>query len=168
MSEVGRERRGPHTRERGEQGGGGRERGEERERGEAAEPRVQQNREGQARPRNPQHAHAPQRGEREGKEREGKERERGHATPNTQPPTRTTQSIFRHSKKRTRGVHAVPRVLLASSLVVSFFQGPARYKKIVGGRVMMSKKKELQMARRRLGKEARDRVSRASQGEMRM
>ena len=33
---------------------------------------------------------------------------------------------------------------------------------------MMSKKKELQMARRRLGKEARDRVSRASQGEMRM
>ena len=47
--------------------------------------------------------------------------------------------------------------MLASSLVVSFFQGPARYKKIVGGRVMMSKKKELQMARRRLGKEARDR-----------
>ena len=164
---VEREREAPTPEVEGNKGGEER-RGEERERGEAAEPRVQQNREGQARPRNPQHAHAPQRGEREGKEREGKERERGHATPNTQPPTRTTQSIFRHSKKRTRGVHAVPRVLLASSLVVSFFQGPARYKKIVGGRVMMSKKKELQMARRRLGKEARDRVSRASQGEMRM
>ena len=34
--------------------------------------------------------------------------------------------IVRHSKKRTRGVHAVLRVLLASSLIVSFFQGPAR------------------------------------------
>ena len=89
--------------------------------------------------------HTREREEQGGEEREER-RERGEKPPSPEynrtgrarprkPHThRTTHhAIFRHSKKRTRGVHAVPRVLLASSLVVSFFQGPARYKKIVGG-----------------------------------
>ena len=76
-------------------GGGG-----ERERGEAPSTHNQQS--PQAPEAGPQHTHT-------------------HTTEKnecTESPANwcSKGEIFRHSKKRTRGVHAVPRVLLASSL----------------------------------------------------
>ena len=107
LSEVGRERRGPHTRERGEQGGG-EEREERRERGEKP-PSPEYNRTGRARPGhatpNTHTHHREERGERERGERGERERgEREREGKETQPAEprapKTQQTPNTHTQKQ--------------------------------------------------------------------
>ena len=134
LSEVGRERRGPHTRERGEQGGGGeRERRGEREgRSRRAPSTTEQGGPGQA-TQPPTRTRTTERRERGERER-GRKREREA----TQPPTRNPQHAPRNQssgiRRRGRGVSMRCRgscLLLLSSSPSS--RGPRAIKRSWGG-----------------------------------